>query len=42
MAMTSEHNVWEKCAQSGINGVLKKPLVLQEVKAELTRIIQNT
>ncbi|KAG0535531.1 hypothetical protein BDA96_04G373800 [Sorghum bicolor] len=42
MAMTSEQNVWEKCAQSGINGVLKKPLVLQEVKEELTRILQNT
>ncbi|CAL4886054.1 unnamed protein product [Urochloa decumbens] len=42
MAMTSEHNVWEKCAQSGINGVLKKPLILQEVKDELSRILQNT
>jgi ethylene receptor len=42
MAVTSEQNVWEKCAQSGINGVLKKPLVLQEVKDELTRILQNT
>ncbi|KAL6591521.1 hypothetical protein ACP70R_028047 [Stipagrostis hirtigluma subsp. patula] len=42
MAMTSEQNVWEKCAQSGINGVLKKPLVLHEVKEELTRILQNT
>ena len=41
MAMTSEQNVWEKCAQSGINGVLKRPLVLQEVKDELTRILQN-
>lgn len=42
MAMTSEQNVWEKCAQSGINGVLKKPLVLQDVKEELTRILQYT
>ncbi|PWZ28101.1 Ethylene receptor 3 [Zea mays] len=42
MAMTSEQNVWEKCAQSGINGVLKKPLVLLEVKEELERILQNT
>ncbi|KAL6911269.1 hypothetical protein ACP4OV_000074 [Aristida adscensionis] len=42
MAMTSEQNVWEKCAQSGINGVLKKPLVLHEVKEELARILQNT
>ncbi|XP_062220766.1 ethylene receptor 3-like [Phragmites australis] len=42
MAMTSEKNVWEKCAQSGINGVLKKPLILHEVKEELTRILQNS
>ncbi|GJM87460.1 hypothetical protein PR202_ga03417 [Eleusine coracana subsp. coracana] len=42
MAMTSEQNVWEKCAQSGINGVLKKPLIFSEVKEELTRLLQNT
>jgi ethylene receptor len=42
IATTSEHNVWEKCAQSGISGVLKKPLILQEVKEELTRLVQNT
>ncbi|TVU27668.1 hypothetical protein EJB05_19164 [Eragrostis curvula] len=42
MAMTSEQNVWEKCAQSGINGVLKKPLILNEVKEELARLLQNT
>ncbi|KAJ1281670.1 hypothetical protein BS78_04G323400 [Paspalum vaginatum] len=42
LEMATEQNVWEKCAQSGINGVLKKPLVLQEVKEELTQLLQNT
>ncbi|KAL5208371.1 hypothetical protein ABZP36_032806 [Zizania latifolia] len=42
MAMTCEQNTWEKCAQSGINGVLKKPVILQELKDELVRILQST
>lgn len=42
MAMTSEQNAWEKCAQSGINGILRKPVVMLEVKEELTRILQST
>ncbi|KQK01419.1 ethylene receptor 3 [Brachypodium distachyon] len=42
MAMTSEQNAWEKCAQSGINGIIRKPVVLREMKEELTRILQST
>uniref|UniRef100_A0A453Q495 histidine kinase n=1 Tax=Aegilops tauschii subsp. strangulata TaxID=200361 RepID=A0A453Q495_AEGTS len=41
MAMTSEQNAWEKCAQSGINGILRKPVVMLEAKEELTRILQS-
>ncbi|CAM0943149.1 unnamed protein product [Alopecurus aequalis] len=42
MAMTSEQNAWEKCVQAGINGILRKPVVLQEAKEELTRILQSS
>jgi ethylene receptor len=42
MAMTSEQSAWEKCAQSGINGILRKPVVMLEMKEELTRILQST
>uniref|UniRef100_A0A0E0CT82 Ethylene receptor n=1 Tax=Oryza meridionalis TaxID=40149 RepID=A0A0E0CT82_9ORYZ len=42
MAMASDQKAWEKCAQSGINGILKKPVILQELKDELARILQST
>ncbi|XP_040376712.1 ethylene receptor 3 isoform X2 [Oryza brachyantha] len=42
MAMASDQKVWEKCAQSGINGILKKPVILQELKDELARVLQST
>uniref|UniRef100_A0ACD5Z9B4 Uncharacterized protein n=1 Tax=Avena sativa TaxID=4498 RepID=A0ACD5Z9B4_AVESA len=42
MAMTSEQSAWEKCAQSGINGILRKPVVMLEMKEELTRILQSS
>uniref|UniRef100_A0A0E0K704 histidine kinase n=1 Tax=Oryza punctata TaxID=4537 RepID=A0A0E0K704_ORYPU len=42
MAMASDQKAWEKCAQSGINGILKKPVILHELKDELARILQST
>uniref|UniRef100_A0A0D9VMT3 Ethylene receptor n=1 Tax=Leersia perrieri TaxID=77586 RepID=A0A0D9VMT3_9ORYZ len=42
LAMASDQKAWEKCAQSGINGILKKPVILRELKEELARILQST
>jgi ethylene receptor len=37
-----EENVWEKCVQSGINGLIRKPVTLMGLADELHRVLQNT
>ncbi|KAJ3706310.1 hypothetical protein LUZ61_010015 [Rhynchospora tenuis] len=38
----AEENVWEKCVQSGINGLIRKPVTLTGLADELYRVLQNT
>ncbi|XP_072993230.1 ethylene receptor 3-like [Typha latifolia] len=37
-----EDNMWEKCVQSGIDSLIKKPIVLQGLREELIRVLQTT
>ncbi|CAK7327215.1 unnamed protein product [Dovyalis caffra] len=36
---SSDDDVWDKCLQIGINGVIRKPVVLQGIANELRRVI---
>ncbi|XP_060212579.1 protein EIN4-like [Lycium barbarum] len=38
---TSEAQVWEKCLQVGINGLIRKPVLLQGMAEELQRVLQR-
>jgi ethylene receptor len=38
----AEENVWEKCVQSGINGLIRKPVTVMGLADELYRVLQNT
>ncbi|CAL1396456.1 unnamed protein product [Linum trigynum] len=41
LAMTSsgEDDLWEKCMQMGLNGVIRKPIMLQGIANELRRVV---
>ncbi|CAN0887275.1 Ethylene receptor 2 [Linum grandiflorum] len=43
LAMTSsggeEDDLWEKCVQMGMNGVIRKPILLQGIANELRRVV---
>ncbi|XP_077241982.1 signal transduction histidine kinase, hybrid-type, ethylene sensor [Tasmannia lanceolata] len=43
VALTASANedVWEKCLQIGMNGVIRKPVLLQGIGAELRRVLQQ-
>ncbi|CAN1156895.1 Ethylene receptor 2 [Linum perenne] len=46
LAMTSsggeeEDDLWEKCVQMGMNGVIRKPILLQGIASELRRVVMQ-
>lgn len=38
---SAEENVWERCLQMGMNGLIRKPVVLQGMADELRRVLQR-
>lgn len=41
LTVSTEELVWERCLQVGINGLIKKPILLQGMADELRRILQR-
>ncbi|XP_061975436.1 ethylene receptor 2-like isoform X2 [Populus nigra] len=39
LTASSDDEVWDKCKQIGINGVIRKPVVLQGIANELRRVV---
>lgn len=42
LTASAEESMWEKCLQSGMNGLIRKPVTLQAMGDELYRVLQNT
>ncbi|CAN0892851.1 Protein EIN4 [Linum grandiflorum] len=40
LTASAEDNVWERCLQLGMNGVIRKPVLLQVMADELRRVLQ--
>ncbi|KAH8491138.1 hypothetical protein H0E87_023324 [Populus deltoides] len=38
---SAEDNVWERCLQMGMNGVIRKPVLVQGMADELRRVLQR-
>ncbi|CAM8897010.1 unnamed protein product [Rhodiola kirilowii] len=41
LTASAEEYVWERCLQTGMNGVIRKPVLLQGLADELRRVIQR-
>ncbi|CAN4105879.1 unnamed protein product [Withania somnifera] len=41
LSSTSEEQVWVRCLQVGINGLIRKPVLLQGMAEELQRVLQR-
>ncbi|XP_075081690.1 LOW QUALITY PROTEIN: protein EIN4-like [Nicotiana tabacum] len=41
LSATSEELVWDRCLQVGINGLIRKPVLLQGMAEELQRVLQR-
>ena len=39
LATSDDDDVWERCIQIGINGVIQKPVMLQGIANELRRVL---
>ena len=39
LTASSDDDVWDNCLQIGINGVIRKPVVLQGIASELRRVL---
>lgn len=39
LTASTEEDMWERCRQTGINGVIRKPVQLQGIASELRRIL---
>ncbi|XP_010933099.2 ethylene receptor 2 [Elaeis guineensis] len=42
LTASAEDDVWDRCLQCGINGLIRKPVTLQTLAEELHRVLQNT
>uniref|UniRef100_A0A1D1XG70 Ethylene receptor n=1 Tax=Anthurium amnicola TaxID=1678845 RepID=A0A1D1XG70_9ARAE len=42
LAASTQENIWEKCLQSGMHGLIQKPITLQGMAQELRRVLRNT
>ncbi|CAK7341051.1 unnamed protein product [Dovyalis caffra] len=41
LTASAEDNIWERCLQMGMNGVIRKPVLLQGMADELRRVLQR-
>lgn len=41
LTASAEDHIWEKCLQMGMNGVIRKPVLLQGMADELRRVLQR-
>ncbi|XP_021291097.1 ethylene receptor 2-like [Herrania umbratica] len=39
MTASGDEDVWKKCSQIGMNGVIRKPVLLQEIAIELRKVL---
>ncbi|KAH7691659.1 Non-specific serine/threonine protein kinase protein [Dioscorea alata] len=42
LTASAEDDVWERCLQAGMNGLIRKPVNLKAMGDELLRVLQNT
>ncbi|KAJ6792626.1 ethylene receptor 2-like [Iris pallida] len=42
LTASAEDGAWERCLQSGMNGLIRKPVLLQAMRDELYRVLRNT
>ncbi|MQM08459.1 hypothetical protein Taro_041318 [Colocasia esculenta] len=42
LSASTRENVWERCLQSGMHGLIQKPVMLQGIADELSRVLHNT
>ena len=40
LTASAEENIWERCLQIGMNGLIRKPVVLQGMIDELSRVLR--
>ncbi|KAK8709682.1 hypothetical protein V6N13_060692 [Hibiscus sabdariffa] len=41
MTASAEEDIWERCSQIGMNGVIRKPVLLQEIALELRKVLMQ-
>nr|QGT40627.1 ethylene response 2 [Tulipa gesneriana] len=41
LTASAEDDLWGRCLQSGMNGLIRKPVLLQVLRDELCRVLQN-
>ncbi|XP_028780671.1 ethylene receptor 2 [Neltuma alba] len=41
LTATADDDLWERCVQTGINGVIRKPILMQGIASELRRILMQ-
>lgn len=41
LTASAEEDLWEKCMQIGVNGVIRKPVLMQGIASELRRILMQ-
>ncbi|KAM0949627.1 putative non-specific serine/threonine protein kinase [Dioscorea sansibarensis] len=41
LTTSAKEEVWERCLRSGINGLIRKPVIVQAMAEELRRVLQN-
>ncbi|MCH96517.1 ethylene receptor 2-like [Trifolium medium] len=41
LTASAEEDLWERCMQIGVNGVIRKPVLLQGIASELRRILMQ-
>lgn len=42
LTASSDEHVWQRCLQAGMNGLIRKPIMLQAMGDELYRVLHNT
>lgn len=40
LTASAEENIWERCAEIGMNGLIRKPVVLQGIADEFRRVLR--
>lgn len=40
LTASAEENIWDRCLQMGMNGLIRKPVLLQGIADELRRVLQ--